>query len=153
MANSKLRNKIYVVEPKFRQYLGSKISYPNLKMSKTRLEQAKENGNTSEYKKRGGDETLEWINNVLKTDRDAIYNTKKAGMESGMSNKFIKSHEKNRTTSNPTDVGSLPKITSGSVSRKIMANTEVYNESLNKEINDIKYLIEYLCKNNKKTKN
>ena len=37
----------------------------------------------------------------------------------------------------------------GNISRKIMQNKEVYNESINNEIKQIKYLMEYM-NNNKK---
>ena len=150
MANSDLLNKIYNVDEKHQNFLGKTISYSNLKMNKSRLEQAKENKNFQEFERRGGEETLKWINGALKTDRDAIHNTKKIGMDAGRENQFIDKHEKDKDNANPTGVGGVPKMNKGSISRKIMTNTEVYNESFIKEINDIVYLIEYMNKNNKK---
>ena len=69
-------------------------------------------------------------------------------MDAGRENEFIKDHEKDKSA-NATKVGGVPKITKGSVFRKIMTNKEVYNESINKEINEILYLMEYM-NNNKK---
>lgn len=149
MPNSELKNKIYNVDEEQQKFLGTTISYPNLKMSKSRLEQAKEAKDFNEFNRRGGDETLKWINNTLKTDRDSLYNNKKVGMDAGRENQFIKTHDKDKDNANPTAVGGLPKINKGNVSRKIMNNTEVYNESFDSEIKGIKYLIEYMNKNNK----
>jgi hypothetical protein len=41
------------------------------------------------------------------------------------------------------------KVTKGKISDKIMSNKEVYNEAINKEISEVRYLIEYM-NNNKK---
>ncbi len=151
MANSELINKIYQVPEEFQKFFGVSISYPNLKMTKTRLNKAKDSENTQEFNKKGGEEGLKWIEQVLKTDRDAIYGKKKIGMDTGRENQFIKNHEKDKDNANPTVVGGLPKINKGNISRKIMTNKEVYNESIKKEIKDIMYLIEYM-NNNKKLK-
>jgi hypothetical protein len=72
-------------------------------------------------------------------------------MDAGRENQFIKKHTKDKDNANPTAVGGLPKINKGNISRKIMSNKEVYNESINTEINKIKYLMEYM-NNNKKQK-
>jgi hypothetical protein len=117
-------------------------------MTKTRLNQAKKDKNQQEFNRKGGENVLQWVNNTLKTDRDAIYNKKKTGMDAGRENEFIKTHDKDKSA-NPTKVGGVPKITKGSVFRKIMTNKEVYNESINKEIDEILYLMEYM-NNNKK---
>ncbi len=152
MANSSLKGKIYDVDEPQHKFLGTTISYPNLKMSKSRLEQARDSKNFSEFDRRGGEETLKYIDNMLKTDRDAIHNTKQIGMNAGRENEFISTHTKDVDNANPTAVGGVPKINKGSINRKIMNNTEVYNESISKEITDIRYLIEYMNTNNKKQK-
>lgn len=146
MANSELLNKTYQVPENLQKYIGANVSYKNMKMIKSRLDKAKTE-NTDEYKRKGGDETLKWVENSLKTDRDAIYNRKKIGMDTGRENQFIEKHEKDRDNANPTKVGGLPKLNKGNISRKIMSNKEVYNESLKNEINEIKYLIEYMNNN------
>jgi len=150
MPNSKLENKIYNVPENLQSFLGTTISYPNLKMSKTRITKAK-NDNVDEFKKKGGDEALNWIEQTLNNDRTAIHSIKKTGMDAGRENQFIKTHKKKHDNANPTAVGGIPKIGKGSVYRKIMQNKEVYNESINKEIEKIRYLIEYI-NNNKKQK-
>lgn len=149
MANSELINKVYNVPENLQNFLGSTISYHNLKMTKTRLNKAKDSENIEEFNRKGGEKALKWVENQLKTDRDAIYNKKKIGMDTGRENQFIKTHEKDKDNANPTKVGGVPKITKGTVYRKIMQNKEVYNESINKEINEILYLMEYM-NNNKK---
>jgi hypothetical protein len=146
MPNSQLQNNVYPVPEEHQQYLGSSISYENMKMTKSRLEQAKKTGNMAEFERKGGAQTLKWIDETLKTDRDAIHGEKKIGMDTGRENQFLKTHEKDKSK-NPTNVGGLPKINKGNVSRKIMSNKEVYNESVESEINSIIYLIEYM--NNK----
>ena len=71
-------------------------------------------------------------------------------MDAGRENEFLKKHEKDNDNANPTGVGGVPNLTKGNVYRKIMQNKEVYNESIDKEIEQIRYLIEYI--NNKKQK-
>jgi hypothetical protein len=150
MSNSKLVGKSYPVPPEYQKYLGASISYPNLKMNKTRMSKSKDDKNFDEFKQRGGDETLKWIEQTLKTGRDAIYNIKKTGMDAGRENQFIKKHEKDKDNANPTAVGGLPKINKGNISRKIMSNKEVYNESISVELKQIIYLIEYMNNNKQK---
>jgi len=150
MANSQMQGKSYAVPENLISFLGTSVSYENLKMKKTRLSQAKEAKNLEEFKRLGGEEVLKFIENTLKTDRDSIYNTKKVGMDTGRENQFLKTHDKDKSK-NPTKVGGLPKINKGDVSRKIMSNKEVYNESFEQEISQMKYLIEYM-NNNKKQK-
>lgn len=137
MANSKLENKIYSVIPKLKKYLGDKISYGNMKMTKSRLEQARDSKNMKEFLSKGGDEVLEWIDNTLETDRNLIYNRKRLGKDAGMKNQFIKSHEKNKDLTK-----------NKSVYKELMGGLSL-TEGLDKEMNEIKYLITYLTKNNK----
>lgn len=151
MPNSKLVNKTYSVPAEYRQYLGDTISYENMKMSKTRLNKAKKQ-NPDEYNRKGGDLVLSWIENELKKDTTAIHSAKKIGMDTGRENQFIKTHEKDKDNANPTDANSgMVKINKGTMYRKVMSGKEVYNESINTEIAQIKYLMEYM-NNNKKQK-
>jgi hypothetical protein len=150
MANSRLEGKSYSVPEGLTSFLGNTVTYENLKMLKSRLNQAKKEENLDEFNRKGGDSALKWIEETLKTDRDTIYNTKKVGMDAGRENQFLKTHDKDKDNANPTRIGGLPKINKGNIYRKIMTNKEVYNESLKKEINQIKYLIEYM--NNNKIK-
>ena len=149
MANSQMEGKTYAVPENLRTFLGNAITYENLKMTKTRLTQAKDSENLDEFNRKGGENALKWIEETLKTDRDSIYGIKKTGMEAGRENQFLKTHEKD-TSKNPTKVGGLPKMNKGNVSRKIMTGKEVYNESFEQDLKKIVYLIEYM--NNKKEK-
>lgn len=150
MANSRLEGKYYAVPEELQRFLGTSISYENLKMTKTRMTQAKNNKNEAEFNKKGGIKALEWIEETLKTNRNAIYNVKKIGKDAGRENQFIKKHEKDRDNKNPTKIGGLPKLNKGNISRKILSNKEVYNESFMREIDKIKYLILYMNNKNKK---
>lgn len=152
MANSALQGNIYNIDKEFRQFLGTHMTYEALKMRESRLTKAKENENFDEYNRLGGEATHEYIKNELKTERDAIYNAKKIGMDTGRKNQFIRTH--NKDSKKPTDVNTGPKMNKGSINRKIMSNKEVYNEGitfdvdkLNEEIASIRYLIEHM--NNK----
>ena len=149
MANSQMEGKTYAVPENLRTFLGNAITYENLKMTKTRLTQAKDSENLDEFNRKGGENALKWIEETLKTDRDSIYGIKKVGMDTGRENQFLKTHDKD-TSKNPTKVGGLPKMNKGNVSRKIMTGKEVYNESLEQDLKKIVYLIEYM--NNKKQK-
>jgi hypothetical protein len=123
-------------------------------MEESRLKTAKENcmlkKDCAEFNSLGGDNRLREVENLVKTNQDANKMKKKVGMDAGRENQFIKTHEKDRDNANPTAIGGLPKMTKGSINRKIMTNKEVYNEELSKEISFIKYLIEYMNNNNKK---
>lgn len=123
-------------------------------MEESRLRTAKENctlkKDCAEFNSLGGDNRLREVENLVKTNQDANKMKKKVGMDAGRENQFIKTHEKDRDNANPTAIGGLPKMTKGSINRKIMSNKEVYNEELSKEISFIKYLIEYMNNNNKK---
>lgn len=151
MPNSKLVNKSYAVPAEYRQYLGDTISYENMKMTKTRLNKAKQE-NPEEYNRKGGDSVLNWINGELKRDTTAIRSTKKIGMDTGRENQFLRTHEKDKDNANPTGANSgMVKIGNGTMYRKVMSGKEVYNESIEKEITHIRYLMEYM-NNNKKQK-
>ena len=145
MPNSDLEGKYYPVPEHLQHFLGPSISYANLKMTKTRMNKAK-NGNPGEYTAKGGDNVLRWVEETLKKDRQTIHGVKQTGMKAGRENQFIRTHEKDKSA-NPTAVGGLPKINKGNISRKIIDNKEVYNEGLDKEIREIKYLIEYMNNN------
>lgn len=147
MPNSNLENKLYV-------YKGKKQSYSALTMQESRLKKAKENCQLNkqcdEFNRLGGDKELKDLENIIHKEQDVDYQGKKIGMDAGRENQFIKNHEKDKDNANPTGVGGIPKVNKGSVKNKIMSNQEVYNESLKKELLDIRYLIEYM--NNNKTK-
>jgi hypothetical protein len=132
---------------------GEEKNHQAFAMELSRLRKAKELCETTngceEYNRLGGEERFKEVEILVKSAKDANYRVKKVGMDAGRENQFIKPHEKDRDNSNPTSVGGVPKVTKGSINRKIMSNKEVYNEGLEKEISDIRYLIEYMTHNKK----
>lgn len=147
--NSQISKDIHVTSD------GETKNHQAFAMEMSRLKKAKEMCETTkscgEYTRLGGEERLKEVENLVKTAKDANYQQKKTGMDAGRENQFIKTHTKDKDNANPTAVGGVPKMTKGSINRKIMSNKEVYNEGIQKEISEIRYLIEYM-NNNKKQK-
>jgi hypothetical protein len=112
---------------------GEAKNHQSFAMELSRLKKAKElcetNNGCEEYNRLGGGERFKEVENLVKTAKEANRKPKEVAMKAGKENAFIKSHEKNRDNANPTAIGGVPKVTKGSVNRKIMTNTEVYNES------------------------
>lgn len=132
-----------------------KEKYTALAMQESRLNKAKEycekTSDCTEFNRLGGDVELKRLETLIHTAQNANYQVKKTGKDAGRENQFIQKHEKDRDNANPTAIGGMPKMNKGSVNDKIMSNKEVYNEAINKEISEIRYLIEYMT-NNKKQK-
>ena len=149
--NSQISNDIHKTKD------GEEKSHQAFAMELSRLKKEKELCETTngceEYNRLGGEERFKEVENLVKTAKEANYRVKKVGMDAGRENQFIKGHEKDRDNANPTGVGGIPKVTKGSINRKIMSNKEVYNEGLSKEISEIRYLIEYMTYNNNKKQN
>lgn len=124
---------------------GDKISYENMKKIKSFFDNYDGDGTDEEYKNKGGERMKNWINNTLSDSRDSIYYEKKSRMDAGEENQFIKTHTKDKDNANPTKIR-LPKIAKSSKNKYIMANRTVY-ESIDEEIDTIKYLIEYMNNN------
>jgi len=178
MPNSKLKNKVYKVPDKVfnkinqalkmvdvnnKQVKGYKrandiisnreVSYSQMNRLKNYFTNYKGNGNDDEFKLIGGKTTERWVEDELDKDTENIKKIKKAKMDGGMENQFIRPHTKDKDNHDPTDPnGGIPDITKGSTLHNIMTNDVVYktsdrsNESYNKEIQTIKYLIEYMNK-------
>lgn len=135
---------------------GEKEKYTALAMQETRLQKAKKHGEDTgdwnEFNRLGGDLELKRLEGIIHTAQNVNHSIKKTGMDAGRENQFIDKHKKDRDNANPTGVGGIPKLNKGSIQNKIMTNKEVYNEGFNKELSDIRYLIEYMDNNNKKQK-
>jgi hypothetical protein len=116
-----------------------KVSYSQMKRLKNYFDTYEGDGSDNEYKMIGGDEMKNWVNNSLKTSRDAIYNVKNTRMMAGEENQFIDTHEKDNN-SNPTDV-SIPKLHKMSKSKYIMLD-----RGFTEQISRIKQLIEHMNK-------
>jgi hypothetical protein len=142
--NSQISNDIHKTKD------GEAKNHQAFAMELSRLRKAKElcetQNNCGEYNKLGGENRFKEVENIVNTAKEANYRVKKVGMDAGRENQFIKPHDKDRDNANPTAVGGIPKVTKGSINRKIMSNKEVYNENLQKEISEIRYLIEYMTK-------
>ena len=134
---------------------GESKNHQAFAMEVSRLKKAKEicesTKNCEEFNRLGGEQRLQEVEKLVSSAKEANYNTKKIGMDTGRENQFISTHEKDKANTNPTGLGGVPNITKGSMNRKIMSNKEVYNEGIDKEISEIRYLIEYMT-NNKKQK-
>ena len=132
----------------------NKEKYTALAMQESRLNKAKEycqkTGDCTEFERLGGETELKKLEGIIHTAQNTNYSVKKTGMDAGRENQFIKKHEKDRDNANPTGIGSIPKVTKGSIKDKIMTNKEVYNEGITKEISEIRYLIEYMNNNKQK---
>ena len=126
--------------------LDKKLSYENMKKMKSFFDNYDGDETDVTYKEKGGEKMKNWLDKTLTDLRNAIYYQKKSMKDVGMQNQFKKTHTKD-TNPNPTKVR-IPKIAKSSTHDYIMMDKTVY-ESLDKEIKDIKYLIEYL--DNKKT--
>lgn len=125
-----------------------KISYGQMNRIKNYFSNYEGDGNDSEYILNGGDVMRDWVNSTLENATGTIKDEKRTRMMAGEKNQFIKTHEKDRDNSKPTNVN-LPKIHKGST-RDNVYNNRTYYENLEKEIEAAKYLIEYM--NNNKTK-
>jgi len=151
MPNAALKDKLHNTSDD-----GEKEKYTALAMQESRLQKAKKHGEDtgdwSEFNRLGGELELKRLESVIHTAQNANYNVKKTGMDAGRENQFIDKHKKDRDNANSTAVGGMPKMGKGSIKDKIMTNKEVYNESLTKQISEIKYLIEYMDNNSKKQK-
>ena len=119
------------------------IEYKQMKRIKNWFEKFEGDNNDIEYRLNGGKTMDNWINNTLNRETQVIKGPKKIKMQTGMSNQFIKPHEKDN---NKIDTDSLkmklPKLHKSPVSHQIWTGKPVYSE----EIKRIKYLIIYESK-------
>ena len=130
-----------------------KVSYSQMNRLKNYFDNYEGDGNDDEFKLIGGKVTQKWVDNSLSKDTEDIKRYKKSKMDGGMENQFIKPHEKDNDNHDPTDPnGGMIDITAGSTMDNVMSGDAIYktsdrkNESYQKEIESIKYLIEYMNK-------
>lgn len=148
MPNSNLKDKYYNID-------GEQLKYTAIAMRETRLKKAKElcesSKNCEEFNKLGGQQKLNKYTEIIKKEQKIDYKIKDEKRKGGLENQFIKTHNKDKDNANPTEIGGVPLVTKGNTFDEIMSGKDIYNESVEKEINEIKYLIEYM-NNNKKNK-
>jgi hypothetical protein len=154
MPNLDLDKKDVVIsDDRVKKYLGKdKLTGNNLTTTISRLEN---DGNDSDEKTYA----LKYLKGLVGKERDKIDGAKRITMKTdGVGKKkggnaFKDTHEKDRDNANPTQVGGLAKLTSSGehskVSDQIENNRVTYYESIDSEIENIRYLIEYMNNNNK----
>lgn len=134
-----------------------KISYGQMNRVKNYFSNYEGEGNDSEYILNGGEVMRNWVNNTLENSTGTIKNEKTARMYAGEENQFIKTHKKDNDnpTRKPVTNVNLPKVTN-SITNK--SNKKIFNqiysgkinyENLEREIEVVRYLIEYMNNNNK----
>lgn len=83
------------------------IAYNEMKRIKNFFDNYEGTDKSFEYTLNGGEPMKMWVNNTLNTATKAIHDFKQAKKDAGISNAFIKNHEKNRQTkkqNKPTQV-------------------------------------------------
>ncbi len=154
---NKINQRLRVINPDSEQARGlkrakdivsdRKISYLQMKRLKNYFDTYKGDGTDDEFKLVGGKTTRMWVDKTLGSSRDSILQSKKAKMDGGLKNQFIKTHTKDKDNADPTRPnGGMIDIRKSSKMRNIMANDAIYQENYKKEIDSIKYLIEYMDK-------
>ena len=129
---------------------GGDVNGNALKVQETRLkEKLKDEKNGSEFDRKKWKEELAVIKEKLKQARNVINNGQEVTKDTDPRNTFRKEER-------PTAV-SIPKVTKGSdksggQKSHILTNDEAMSEGINKELSEIRYLIEYMNNNNKKQK-
>ena len=133
-------------------------------MELSRLKRAKsiceETENCNDYNTLGGENRFNEIKSLVDKEREINHSVKKTGMDAGRENQFQKA--KNGTEESVTKSADhsgksvTNKIMSNDQALKskknsnILSNNEALREDIKKEIDSIRYLIEYMNNNNKK---
>ncbi len=116
------------------------IEYKQMKRIKNWFDKFEGDHNDMEYRLNGGKTMDNWVNGTLNKETQAIKGPKKIKMETGMSNQFLKQHEKDNNK-HSLKIKS-PKLHTSPVSHQIWTGKPVYSE----EIKRIKSLIIYESK-------
>ena len=126
--------------------------YKAYAMEESRLKKAKEScmatKDCSEYNRLGGENRHREVENLVHQEQKKDKNRRQTQKDTNPENMY--------QDVNPTSV-SVPKATHGSnhkgkgTNKQILSNDEAMNESIQKEISSIRYLIEYM-NNNKQNK-
>ena len=119
------------------------IKYNHLKRIKNWFDSFEGDHEDIEYKLNGGKTMHNWVDSTLNKETEAIKGPKKIKMKTGLTNQFLKSHEKdnNKVNKNTLKIN-LPKFHKSSVSHQLDSGKTVYNE----EKERIKSLIIYESK-------
>jgi hypothetical protein len=146
MANLDLKGKQFNVDSNFKQYFGGNdtVSYEYLNKVKSELSNKAEKNPDDTSALKWIEKTLNKEIEVVDAPKRIIMQTDGQGKKAG-GNAFKDTHTKDRDNADPTRVR-LPKVHKGGVQRQIMTN-KVYYESIESEIDSIRYLIEYMNNN------
>ena len=118
-----------------------KIEYAQMKRIKNWFDSFDGNHNDMEYRLNGGKTMNNWIESTLNKEREAIKKPKEIKSKTGLSNQFIKSHNKNVNKINKDTIKQkLPKIHKD-ISGQIERGKPVYEEVIR-----MKSLITYKSK-------
>lgn len=126
------------------------ISYSHMNRLKNYFDSYEGDGTDDEYKLVGGEVAKKWLEKSdLETEKDSLSKIKKAKMDAGIENTHHKDgYTRDRDNANPTKAnGGMIDAKNSFKSKNIMSNDAIYQEGYNKEIDSIKYLMEYLNKN------
>lgn len=149
MPNLDLKNKQFKVDDEsVSKYFGgnSQVSYEYMNKIKSELDNKND-------KTKSDHEALKWIDRNLNKEIETVDRPKRIIMQTDGQggkkggNAYKDTHDKDRDNANPTKVR-MPKVHKGSMQRQIMTNKVQY-ESISSEIEEIRYLIEYMDNNKK----
>ena len=119
------------------------IKYNHLKRIKNWFDSFEGDHEDTEYKLNGGKTMHNWVDSTLNKETEAIKAPKKIKMKTGLTNQFLKSHEKDNSKVNKNTLKiKLPKLHKSSVSHQLDSGKTVYSE----EMKRIKSLIKYESK-------
>lgn len=103
------------------------ISYHEMKRIKNFFDTYQGTPKSEEYILNGGDEMNTWVNNTLETATKTVRDFKQAKKDAGMSNAFIKPHQKERTIRK--DKPTIAKIQSKDVAKKLSDHNDIRFEN------------------------
>jgi len=125
------------------------ISYGHANRLKNYFDTYEGDGTDDEYKLIGGELTKKWLDNTLEHDKSSIKKRQEIKMNSNDPSN-VRNKEgltRDRDNANPTKAnGGMINPNKSFKKKNIMSNTAIYQESYNKEIDSIKYLMEYMNK-------
>ena len=108
------------------------ISYHEMKRIKNFFDNYKGTPKSTEFILNGGEQMMNWVNNTLNTATKAVHDFKQAKKDAGISNAFIKPHDKQRQIRK--DKPTIAKIQSKDVARKLGDNNAIRFENKSRKI-------------------
>lgn len=119
------------------------VTYQEMKRLKNFFDHYNANTKSNEYILNGGDNMKYWVQRTLDVATNAVHDFKQAKKDSGVSNSFIRPHEKdrqNKKKNKPTQV----KFTTNNMNRQMLdGNTLKYESILHESIDWEDYIYDY----------